>query len=175
MRPFGTLKKGNYFKPGSEPLLTEIRDFEPQFASLPPEVPRRVPKYVDISGLTSEDLLSEVEIIPVHAGCSADQFSSAVDRGVKGIILEGYNDGWWPDASKGQIAERAKSDELVVVMTSRHCSARVTEARVDGVLPGGEWISDQLLNILQIFIKLEYNKKNIKEFILNPFEWITVA
>jgi hypothetical protein len=43
------------------------------------------------------------------------------------------------------------------------------------VLPGGEWISDQLLNILQIFIKLEYNKKDIKEFILNPFEWITVA
>lgn len=94
---------------------------------------------------------------------------------MKGIILEGFNDGWWPNASKEHIAERAKSDELVVVMTSRHHSARVTEARVDGVLPGGEWISDQLLNILQIFVELGYEKKDIKESILNPFECITVA
>ncbi|KAF5021202.1 hypothetical protein F66182_6762 [Fusarium sp. NRRL 66182] len=166
MRPFRTLKKGNCFERGPETPLAEIKNFKPVFNHVPCSVP---PKHIDISGLSSEDPLPAVEIIPVYAGCNSNQFKSAVERGVKGIILEAYSDGYWPDNSRTEITEWAERDELVVVMTSRQCPTRVGRARVGGVLPGGDWNTDQLLNILQLLIMLGRGKEEIKEFILNPF------
>ncbi|KAM0554150.1 hypothetical protein ACHAPJ_006949 [Fusarium lateritium] len=166
MLPHGTLKKNNYFEPGPESLLGGVTNFGPRLRCYP----HRVAKHVDISGLSPKEPLPRVETIPVSPGCDAKIIESAIERGVKGIILEGFDDGYWPKKSKDDIAQWAKNGDVIIIMTSRHLLFSVDEERVPGVLPGGDWISDQLQTILQLLIKLRYSKEEIREFILNPFE-----
>ncbi|KAF4964627.1 hypothetical protein FSARC_7469 [Fusarium sarcochroum] len=166
MLPHGTLKKKNCFEPGPGSLLGDVTNFGPRLRCYP----RRVAKHIDISGLSPEEPLPRVETIPVSPGCDAKAIKSAIEREVKGIILEGFDDGYWPKNSRNEITQWANNSDVIIVMTSRHLLFSVDEERVPGVLPGGDWISDQLQTILQLLIKLRYSKEEIREFILDPFE-----
>ncbi|KAJ9418623.1 hypothetical protein QL093DRAFT_2085353 [Fusarium oxysporum] len=99
-------------------------------------------KFVDVSGLSAEDSLPEVEPIVVYPGCSPDRIKCHIERGVKAIILEAYSDGHWPKHSAQYIMQM--SSDVIFVTTSRHGASIVSEPRVDGVLAGGEWTTDLL-------------------------------
>ncbi|KAF4943313.1 hypothetical protein FGADI_13502 [Fusarium gaditjirri] len=163
MRPKGTQKVRNRFEYRPGAFLGEITNFEPrlgQTGSL------NFPTHIDISSLSQEDMdagFPEGVMIPVTADCNAIQLiDAAVSIGAKVILIEAYSTGWLPDDVRGKIAEFANRDDLVIVVTSRHCSATVETTGVEGLIPGGDWMPDQLLPILRLLVRLGYTKEGIQ-------------
>ncbi|CAF3656372.1 unnamed protein product [Fusarium graminearum] len=164
MRPFKTLKKDSRFVPGEGALLAEVKNFEPRFVVPEGALKLKATQFVDISGLSTEDPLPEVEPILVYAGCNPDRIICHVERGVKAIILETFSEGYWPENSAPYVTQM--SDEVIFVATSRHDASIVSEPHVDGVLAGGDWTTDELQLVLPLLIKLGWGKEKIQGFLL---------
>ncbi|ENH66014.1 L-asparaginase 2 [Fusarium oxysporum f. sp. cubense] len=162
MRPQGTKKMRNRFEPGPGAFLGEITNFEPRLGQTKS---LNFPKHIDISSLSQEGLeagFPGAAIVPVTVDCNASQLIAAiVSSGAKVIVIEAYSNGWLPDDWRETIAEFANRHDLVVVLTSRHGSATVETTGVEGLIPGGDWMPDQLLPILQLMVKLGYTKEGI--------------
>ncbi|KAG4278812.1 hypothetical protein FPRO04_06133 [Fusarium proliferatum] len=161
-RPQGTKKIRNRFEPGPGAYLGQITNFEPRLGHT-----ERInlPERIDISSLSHEDLeagFPGAAIVPVTADCNASWIAAIVSSGVKIIIIEAYSTGWLPNDSREKIAKFANREDLVVVVTSRHGSATVETTGVEGFIPGGDWMPDQLLPILQLLVKLGYTKEGIR-------------
>ncbi|KAM0343896.1 hypothetical protein ACHAPU_008059 [Fusarium lateritium] len=172
LRPFGARKIGGRFEEGPEPLLAKIKNFGPSFMHVPPDtqrIQRRLPKSVDIRGLSHDVEFPSVAVIPVQPNLEAEVFHLHIQKGQKVFIIEGYSNGWWPESSKPIIAEYAKLDDVVIVMVSRYSSERVENTAVGGVIPGGDWNRDQLLPVLQTVMMLGWTKERIRDLCLFPF------
>ncbi|RSL81994.1 hypothetical protein CDV31_016977 [Fusarium ambrosium] len=111
MAPWGTKKEENQFLPGPGSLLGEIEDSRPCFRWSPD--PRAYMKF-GLGGLSPGTPLPEVVRFDAHQDFRAYLVEAAIANGAKGMVLVGYGDGYWPEASAQQIKKLA--DETGVVM-----------------------------------------------------------
>ncbi|KAL5584140.1 hypothetical protein FOVSG1_015491 [Fusarium oxysporum f. sp. vasinfectum] len=113
--PWATKKDNNQFLPGPGSLLGDIKDFEPFFRWLPGPC---TPIKFDISELSPEIPLPEVVIFQAHQDFPAYLIEVAISMGVKGIVLVGYGDGYWPAASAKEIRKLVHESRVVVVFAA---------------------------------------------------------
>ncbi|EXK77763.1 hypothetical protein FOQG_17532 [Fusarium oxysporum f. sp. raphani 54005] len=115
MAPWATKKDNNQFLPGPGSLLGDIKDFEPLFRWLPGPC---TPIKFDISELSPETPLPEVVIFQAHQDFPAYLIEVAISMGVRGIVLVGYGDGYWPAASAKEIRKLVHESGVVVVFAA---------------------------------------------------------
>ncbi|KAH7201166.1 Asparaginase/glutaminase [Fusarium oxysporum] len=113
--PWATKKDNNQFLPGPGSLLGDIKDFEPFFRWLPAPC---TPIKFDISKLSPEDPLPEVVIFQAHQDFPTYLIEVAISMGVRGIVLVGYSDGYWPEVSAEEIRKMLYESQVVVVFAA---------------------------------------------------------
>lgn len=166
--PWATKKDNNQFLPGPGSLLGDIKDFEPFFRWLPGPC---TPIKFDISKLSPEDLLPEVVIFQAHQDFPAYLIEAAISMGVKGIVLVGYGDGYWPEASAKEIRKMLYESKVVVVFAAEGQSEYVANARIGVGIPGGDWNPRQLRILLQLLLWSGAGEEEIGRAILRFPEW----
>ncbi|RTE75466.1 hypothetical protein BHE90_010078 [Fusarium euwallaceae] len=128
MAPWGTKKENNQFLPGPRSLLGEIEDSRPCFRWSPD--PRAYMKF-DLGGLSPGTPLPEVVRFDAHQDFRAYLVEAAIANGAKGIVLVGYGDGYWPEASAQQIKKLADETGVVMVFAAEGqlnvCFAKVPD------------------------------------------------
>ncbi|KAF5658014.1 asparaginase 2 [Fusarium heterosporum] len=166
LRPHGTVKRNGYLHPGPGAYMADIRNFEPRLKRRHCEIP----KTIDISGISPDQELPTVQTITRSIDFDIRIVEEAIARNVRSIIFVGHDDGYWPDESRFRIQELAKEHHrIVMVMVNEDPTIIVEYERVAGVMPGGDWIPDQLRIVLPFLLHLSYSKEEIQNFILEPF------
>ncbi|RYC80982.1 hypothetical protein BFJ63_vAg16119 [Fusarium oxysporum f. sp. narcissi] len=168
MAPWAIKKDNNQFLPGPGSLLGDIKDFEPFFRWLPGPC---TPIKFDISELSPETPLPEVVIFQAHQDFPAYLIEVAISMGVKGIVLVGYGDGYWPAASAKEIRKLVHESRVVVVFAAEGQSEYVANARIGVGIPGGDWNPRQLRILLQLLLWSGAGEEEIRSAILNFPEW----
>ncbi|RSL71139.1 hypothetical protein CEP54_001525 [Fusarium duplospermum] len=115
MAPWGTKKENNQFLPGPGSLLGEIKDFRPFFRW---SSGFRAPRKFDLGGLSPGTPLPEVVRVDAHQDFRVYLVEAAIANGAKGIVLVGYGDGYWPEASAQQIKKLVDETDVVMVFAA---------------------------------------------------------
>lgn len=164
MAPWGTKKENNEFKPGPRSLLGDIKDFKPFFRWLPGPC---APMKFDLGGLSPGTPLPEVVPFKAHQDFRAYQVEAAIANGAKGIVLVGYGDGYWPEASAQQIKKLADETDVVMVFAAEGQLEYVANARIGAGIPGGAWDPRQLIVFLQFLLWEGADEETIRRAVLS--------
>ncbi|KAI8710786.1 Asparaginase [Fusarium sp. LHS14.1] len=164
MAPWGTKKENNEFKPGPRSLLGDIKDFRPFFRWLPGPC---APMKFDLGGLSPGTPLPEVVPFKAHQDFRAYQVEAAIANGAKGIVLVGYGDGYWPEASAQQIKKLADETDVVMVFAAEGQLEYVANARIGAGIPGGAWDPRQLIVFLRFLLWKGADEGTIRRAVLS--------
>ncbi|CAF3557256.1 unnamed protein product [Fusarium graminearum] len=109
-----------------------------------------------------------VEAFTAYMGIRAEKFERTITE-VAGIVLESFDHGYWPDASREVIERGIAKNGIFVVVVARDTSFRVDHDRVDGAAAGNQWSLRSTVNLLSVILALNLDKNETKDIINNPW------
>lgn len=154
------------FRAAEEGALGIFENIQPVFF-YPPTRPLGH-RHFDISNLSSDEKLPQVDVLYGHQEFNMNLFKSAITYGAKGIVLAGLGAGFWPTAATDEIKKtlRETATDIPVVVSRRPSWGFVGKPEI-GVGIGAGFLNPQKARIqLQLSLATGLDATEIK----NAFE-----